>query len=25
LKEIEADRFNAEPTPRDFAWYLRTV
>ena len=25
IKEIEADRFNAEPTPRDFAWYLRTV
>jgi glutamine synthetase len=25
LKEVEADRFNAEPTSRDFAWYLRTV
>ena len=25
LKEIEADRFNAEPTERDFNWYLRTV
>ena len=25
LKEVEADRFNAEPTPRDFSWYLRTV
>ncbi len=25
IKEVEADRFNAEPTPRDFAWYLRTV
>jgi glutamine synthetase len=25
LKEVEADRFNAEPTSRDFEWYLRTV
>jgi glutamine synthetase len=25
LKEVEADRFNAEPTERDFSWYLRTV
>jgi glutamine synthetase len=25
LKEVEADRFFAEPTARDFAWYLRTV
>jgi len=25
VKEAEADRFNAEPTPRDFSWYLRTV
>ena len=25
LKEVEADRFNAEPTERDFNWYLRTV
>lgn len=25
LKEVEADRFNAEPTARDFEWYLRTV
>jgi glutamine synthetase len=25
LKEVEADRFNAEPTSRDFDWYLRTV
>jgi glutamine synthetase len=25
LKEIEADRFYAEPTERDYAWYLRTV
>lgn len=25
LKEVEADRFNAEPAQRDFAWYLRTV
>jgi glutamine synthetase len=25
IKEVEADRFNAEPTSRDFAWYLRTV
>ena len=25
LKEIEADRFNAEPPPQDFEWYLRTV
>ena len=25
LKEVEADRFNAEPTERDFEWYLRTV
>jgi glutamine synthetase len=25
LKEVEADRFFAEPTVRDFEWYLRTV
>jgi glutamine synthetase len=25
IKEVEADRFNAEPTSRDFDWYLRTV
>lgn len=25
LKEVEADRFHAEPTARDFEWYLRTV
>jgi len=25
LKEVEADRFYAEPTARDFEWYLRTV
>lgn len=25
IKEVEADRFNAEPTERDFAWYLRTM
>lgn len=25
IKEVEADRFNAEPTPRDFSWYLRTI
>jgi glutamine synthetase len=25
LKEVEADRFYAEPTLRDFEWYLRTV
>ena len=25
LKEVEADRFYAEPTTRDFEWYLRTV
>ena len=25
LKEVEADRFNAEPTARDFEWYLRTI
>jgi glutamine synthetase len=25
LKEVEADRFNAEPTERDFNWYLRTA
>ena len=25
LKEIEADRFHAEPPPQDFEWYLRTV
>jgi len=25
LKEVEADRFNSEPTERDFNWYLRTV
>ena len=25
LKEIEADRFYAEPTELDYAWYLRTV
>ena len=25
LKEVEADRFFAEPTARDFAWYLRAV
>jgi glutamine synthetase len=25
IKEVEADRFNSEPTERDFAWYLRTV
>jgi glutamine synthetase len=24
LKEVEADRFNAEPTERDFQWYLRS-
>lgn len=24
-KEVEADRFNAEPPPQDFDWYLRTV
>ena len=25
LKEVEADRFYAEPTARDFEWYLRVV
>jgi glutamine synthetase len=25
LKEVEADRFFAEPTERDFEWYLRTI
>ncbi|NMD08006.1 MAG: glutamine synthetase [Phyllobacteriaceae bacterium] len=25
LKEVEADRFFAEPTKRDFEWYLRAV
>jgi glutamine synthetase len=25
IKEVEADRFNAEPTSRDFDWYLRSV
>jgi glutamine synthetase len=25
IKEVEADRFFAEPTVRDFEWYLRTV
>jgi len=25
LKAVEADRFYAEPTARDFEWYLRTV
>ncbi len=25
LKEVEADRFYAEPTVRDFEWYLRAV
>jgi glutamine synthetase len=25
VKEAEADRFYAEPTTRDFEWYLRTV
>ena len=25
LKEVEADRFYAEPTKRDFEWYLRAV
>jgi glutamine synthetase len=25
IKEVEADRFYAEPTAFDFAWYLRTV
>jgi glutamine synthetase len=25
VKEVEADRFFAEPTVRDFEWYLRTV
>jgi glutamine synthetase len=25
IKEVEADRFHAEPTERDFAWYCRTV
>lgn len=25
LKEVEADRFHAEPQPQDFDWYLRTV
>ena len=25
IKRAEADRFFAEPTSRDFAWYLRTV
>ncbi|NJM30357.1 MAG: glutathione S-transferase family protein [Rhizobiales bacterium] len=25
IKEVEADRFYAEPTARDFEWYLRTV
>ena len=25
MKEVEADRFGAEPTERDFEWYLRTV
>jgi glutamine synthetase len=25
LKEVEADRFFAEPSPQDYAWYLRTI
>jgi glutamine synthetase len=25
LKEVEADRFFAEPTARDYEWYLRTI
>jgi glutamine synthetase len=25
IKAVEADRFNAEPTSRDFDWYLRSV
>jgi glutamine synthetase len=25
VKEVEADRFYAEPTARDFEWYLRSV
>ncbi|MGE0007412.1 MAG: glutamine synthetase family protein [Parvibaculaceae bacterium] len=25
LKEVEADRFFAEPTARDFEWYLRAI
>jgi glutamine synthetase len=25
IKEVEADRFYAEPSALDFAWYLRTV
>jgi len=25
LAPVEADRFNAEPTARDFEWYLRTI
>lgn len=25
MKAVEQDRFHAEPTSRDFAWYLRTV
>ena len=25
VKETEADRFFAEPTERDFEWYLRTI
>ena len=25
VKEVEADRFYAEPTLRDFEWYLRAV
>ncbi|MGE0211456.1 MAG: glutamine synthetase family protein [Parvibaculaceae bacterium] len=25
IKEVEADRFHAEPSSQDFSWYLRTV
>ncbi len=25
IKDAEVDRFNAEPTERDFTWYLRTM
>jgi glutamine synthetase len=25
IKRAEADRFNAQPTALDFAWYLRTA
>ena len=25
VKEAEADRFNAEPSPLDFEYYLRTI